>query len=173
MLEAKIKELLLNFKKTDKKIKTALIIGIVGMLLLGLSEAAPREKKTESAETQSYSELCTELEERTERIISSIDGAGNCKVMITLKNSNESVYAKNSQENGSDGNYSRDSEYVLYDGENGESPVLIKEYYPEVRGVVVVCSGADNVAVRENVINCISALYGIPTTKISVIKFNG
>ena len=172
MLEAKIKELIRNFKKSDKKLKAALLLGIIGMLLLGLSEAVPHEKKTETTQTQSYSDLCAELEEKTERIISSIDGAGECEVMITLKNSNESVYAKNSQENNSSGNYSYESEYVLYDGENGEQPVLIKEYFPEVRGVVVVCSGADNVTVRENVINSVSSLFGIPTTKISVIKLN-
>ena len=58
----------------------------------------------------------------------------------------------------------------MYDGENGESPVLIKEFYPEIKGVAVVCSGADNTVVRENVINCISSLYGISTAKISVSK---
>lgn len=169
-MEAKLKELYDKFRHTDKKLKAALVIGLTGMLLLGLSEAVPKENKAEKAENVSYADYNDELEEKTQQIISSIDGVGECRVMITLKNSNESVYAKNYQENSNAGNYSHESEYVLYDGDNGEEPVLIKEYFPEVKGVVVVCSGADSVTVRENVINCISALYGIPTTKISVTK---
>ena len=170
MLEAKIRELYTNFKNSDKKLKLALIIGIAGMLMLGISEAVPHEKKSDTPQSTSYSEYNDELEQKTERIISSIDGVGECRVMITLKNSNESVYAKNYQENSNDSNYSHESEYVLYDGESGESPVLIKEYFPEIKGVVVLCSGADDTAVRESVINCVSALFGIPTTKISVTR---
>ncbi|MBQ7203527.1 MAG: hypothetical protein IJS03_05890 [Eubacterium sp.] len=139
-------------------------------MLIGLSGAFDSGKKEVTTDDFSYNEYCAELEEKTESIIGSIDGVGECRVMLTLKNSSESIFAKNSEENTNDGNYSKNSEYVLYDSDNGEKPVLIKEYFPEVKGVVVVCSGADNTAVREGVISCISSLYGLPSTKISVIK---
>ena len=93
--------------------------------------------------------------------------------MITLKNSNESVFAKNIQQNSENGNYSSQSEYVLDNGQNGETPVLIKEFFPEIKGVAVVCSGADSIAVREEIIKCISSLYGISSAKISVSKMRG
>ncbi len=93
--------------------------------------------------------------------------------MITLKNSSESVFAKNTDENSSPGSNSLKNEYVLYDGENGEEPVLIKQYLPDVQGVAVVCDGADNSRVRESVINSISSLFNIPVTKISVSKYKG
>ncbi|MBQ9516767.1 MAG: hypothetical protein IJR60_01655 [Eubacterium sp.] len=169
-MEVKIGEALKKLRKSDSKIKVAVIIGLVGILLLGLSEAVPKKSADSKKQEITCAEYTAELESKTQQIISSIDGVGRCRVMITLKNSNENIYAKNNTENANDGNYSSESEYVLYDGENGESPVLIKEFYPEIKGVAVVCSGADNIAVRENVIKCISSLYGISTAKISVAK---
>ena len=170
MLEIKIKDALSRLQKSDKKIKIAVIVGLVGLLLLAASDLAPKKSDASPAEKISYTDYTAQLEEKTCKIISDIDGVGRCRVMITLKNSNESIYAKNNRENSNGSNYSDESEYVLYDGENGESPVLIKEYFPEVMGVVVVCSGADSLAVRESVINCVSSLYGISTAKISVSK---
>lgn len=169
-MEVKVREIVEKFNTSDKKIKLAVIIGLIGILLLGMSEAIPKNKSENKSEKVSYAAYTSELEEKTKEIISSIDGVGECKVMITLKNTNENIFAKNNQENTNGSNYSTESEYVLYNGENGEEPVLIKEYFPEVKGVVVVCGGADDVTVRENVINCVSSLYAIPSTKISVSK---
>ena len=90
--------------------------------------------------------------------------------MLTLKDTKESIYAKNSDEKNDESSYSKNYEYVLYDGQDGETPVLIKQYFPQIQGVVVVCDGADNTVVRENVINSVSSLFNIPTSRISVSK---
>ncbi|MBR7060862.1 MAG: hypothetical protein IKI34_03935, partial [Eubacterium sp.] len=113
------------------------------------------------------------LEKETKEIIRSIDGAGDCLVMITLKASSESVYAKNTDENHNSGSFSKSDEYVFYKQSNGETPVLVKEYFPQVSGVAVVCSGGDNYAVKESIINCLTSLFGIPSSKISVSKLKG
>ncbi|MBE6817388.1 MAG: hypothetical protein E7520_06785 [Ruminococcaceae bacterium] len=166
-----IKELWHRVLQSDKKLKAALALGLVGILLLTLSEALPKKSARDSQKSEmTYTEYARTLEEKTCEIISAIDGVGECRVMLTLKTSNENIFAKNTEENSSSGHYSFDSEYVLYDGENGESPVLLKEYLPEVLGVAVVCSGADSDAVRENVIHCVSSLFSIPSNKISVSK---
>ena len=170
MLEVKVGDALSKLRKSDKKIKIAVICGLIGILLLGASEALPKKTSEHKSQEMTCAEYTSLLESKTQEIVQSIEGVGQCRVMITLKNSNENIYAKNNTENTNNGNYSSESEYVFYDGENGESPVLIKEYYPEIKGVAVVCSGADDTAVRENVINCISSLYSISTAKISVSK---
>ena len=172
-METKFKEAVEKFRKSDKKIKAAVIIGLIGILLLGISELTPKRSNNSEKQQTSYSDYTNDLEEKTEKIISSIEGVGKCNVMITLKNSNESVFAKNIQQNSENGNYSSQSEYVLYNGQNGETPVLIKEFFPEIKGVAVVCSGADSIAVREEIIKCISSLYGISSAKISVSKMRG
>jgi len=41
---------------------------------------------------------------------------------------------------------------------------------PEIRGVIVVCDGGDNILIREKVISAVSGAFGISTTRVSVIK---
>lgn len=158
-----------------KSIKTKLlvVVGIIGILLILLSEInfSSGSKKTEVTSTDyaAYvnglnSELCT--------LISSMDGVGECKVMITLKNTTESVYAKNTENSQNDSSYNENNEYVIYDGENGDSPILLKENFPEIEGVAVVCSGGDNVVVREKIMQCVSALFNISSNRISVSKLS-
>lgn len=170
----KIKEKLSAVLNSDKKVKIFVIIGILGIALILLSEAIPHTNTDGSNKTQiqetSYSDYITSLEKETQNIIGSINGVGKCKVMLTLKDTNESVYAKNSDEKSDDGSYSKSYEYVLYDGQDGETPVLIKQYFPQIQGVVIVCDGADNTVVREHVINSVSSLFNIPTSRISVSK---
>lgn len=175
-MEINIKDKLKNLLQTDKKIKILLIVGAVSVLLIFLSEVIPQNstKDIENNDTLStYTQYTQTLEEKTADIVTSIEGAGRCKVMIMLKNTNEGVFAKNITENSCDSSISNSYEYVLYNGENGEEPILIKEYFPEIQGVAIVCEGADNTVVRENVINSIASLYGIPTSKIYVSKLKG
>ena len=93
--------------------------------------------------------------------------------MITLKSTSESVYAKNIQNSQSDSSASQNSEYVIYDGKDGDSPILIQENFPEIEGIAIVCSGGDNIAVRERVIQCVSSLFNISSNRISVSKLSG
>lgn len=176
MLDSKIKDKFEAFLKGDKKIKIFAAIGIVSILIILLSEFVPSDtaKSTSSADTEeySYSEYISDLESETADIIGSIEGVGKCKVMLTLKNTNESVYAKNSEESSDESSYSKNYEYVLYDGQDGETPVLIKQYFPQIQGVAVVCEGGGNTLVREQVINAVSSLFNISTSKISVSKIS-
>ena len=160
----------------DKRIRVFVLLGLVCILLILLSELLPQGtsvRKQVKNEDTLYADYIATLEQRTENLISSIQGAGRCKVMITLRDTPESVYAQNAQENGGNGSFSENYEYVLYDGQDGETPVLIKQYYPAVQGVAVVCDGADSTVVRENIINSIASLYNLSVSKISVSKYKG
>lgn len=170
-----IKEKITEFIKSKNKVKLFVAIGIIGIILILMSEIIPQgtgETKSSVPENEdsSYSEYVVSLEEKTQDIVGSIEGVGNCKVMITLKDTNESVFAKNSEENKDNSSYSKNYEYVLYDGQDGETPVLVKQYFPQVQGVAIVCEGADNTVVRESIINSVSSLFNIPTSRISVSK---
>lgn len=167
----KLKEML----SSKNNMKIYIVIGIVGILLILLSEFVPQQKdntQTNQPTTFSSENYIATLEKKTQSIISSIDGVGECQVMITIKDSNESVYAKNVDEQNRQGYYSENNEYVLYEGEDGETPVLIKQYYPQIQGVVVVCDGGDNDKVKEQIITCVSSLFDISSSHICVSKIN-
>lgn len=174
-MATKISDALTKLLKSDKKIKVFVLLGVLGIGLIVLSDVIPAksEKQTDSSSDQNYSDYIEATEKRTENIISSIDGVGKCKVMITISDTNESVYAKNKEESGGNGNYSNTDEYVLYDGADGDTPVLIKQYFPKIQGVVVVCDGGDNKVVREKIIAGISSLFDVPANKITVSKIKG
>lgn len=160
-------------KNSDNKLKIFVIIGLVGIMLILLSDIAPKDTKKIESKSADYTEYVTTLERKTKEIISSIDGVGECNVMLTLSSSNEYIYAQNSENKSDNSSISQNNEYVLYDSTNGDEPILIKEYFPSVQGVVVVCSGGDNNVVREKVISSISSLYNIPTSRVTVNKLKG
>ena len=168
----KLKEYLEKLKFDKKKI--IILIGFIGIALILLSEVVPQESsKSQNTDVQTdYSEYVSSLEEKTADLISSIDGVGKCKVMITLEQSDENIFAKNTDESTNSGYYYKKSEYVLYEDNNNDTPVLVKQYFPKVKGVAVVCTGGDDVVVKEKVISSISSLFGISGTKISVSKIN-
>lgn len=173
-MENKIKEKITTFLNGDKKrIRIIVAVGLIGMVLILASEMMPDNKKavnTESTSQQSYSEYTIELENKLISVISAIDGVGECKVMITLQNTSESVYATNYESKTDDNSSNNKGEYVIYDSTIGETPVLIKEYLPQVQGVTVVCSGGDDIVVKEKIIESVTSLFNIPTNRVSVSK---
>lgn len=170
------KEKFSGFIKSKNKNKIIIAVGFIGILLILLSElnfgsgTSPKEKNKNA--DMDYVSYVNSLNDQLTDLLTDMDGVGDCKVMITLRNTSESVYAKNSDSSSSDNSKSNSDEYVIYDSENGDSPILLKENFPDIEGVAIVCSGGDNIAVKEKVIKCVSALFNISSNRISVTKLN-
>lgn len=168
----KIKEIL----KNDKKLLVVFILAIVGVVLLIISEFVTDDKKEIAENTPADSHEYTQMiEQKLEKIVSSIDGAGLSDVMVTLETGEENVYARQvkSDEEKNENKDSAQYEYeyiVIKSGASQEGGMLLKVVQPDIRGVAIVCEGGDNAAVRENIINAVSAVLDINTNKISVCK---
>ncbi len=160
------------FEKDSLKVKIIVAIGLIGIVLIFASDFLVKSdiQNVKEQENINYTEYVSNLEKKLTDVISSIDGVGNCKVMITLENSSENVFATDTEKKNDDSSVNTKDQYVIYDSEKGETPVLIKEYFPKVQGVTVVCSGGDNKIVREKVINSVSSLFNITANRISVSK---
>lgn len=135
--------------KNEKSIKVILIAGAAVILLIALSGLGSGSDKSDSGQAlfsyKRQAEYEAALEERLAGILSEIQGIGNLKIMITLDSSEENLYEK-----------------------RGSEPVCTKT--PEIRGVIVVCDGGDNIIIREKVISAVSGAFGISTARVSVIK---
>lgn len=164
------------FENDNKKRKLIVILGIIGVSLILISEIKipnyDKKNNSDVLSSSSYSEYVCSLNDELTDIISSISGVGECRVMITLKNTNEKIYAQNSENSFSDSSNSKNNEYVIYESENGDSPILIKENFPAIEGVAIVCSGGNDTVVRENIINCVCALFNISANRVSVSKLS-
>ena len=145
-----------------KLIFTGMIIGVL-LLLFGpyLSETNTSGDLDTVNDRQSVQYYTEHMEERIEKLCCQIRGIGEAHVLLTLDGSAEYIYAENS------GPTAR--EYVILQGSDTENPLLVKEIYPEIRGVAVVCTHGDDSAVRLAVTELLSAALGIPSSCIRVV----
>lgn len=171
-MDSKLLPLVNKIKSLKHKERYIVIACVLGVALILLSELVPSVSTKKTDDSMDYQEYIVSLEEKTQDIISSIDGVGKCKVMITLCETDESFYASNIEENTDSGHISKKNEYVFYEDNNNDFPVLIKQTFPKVMGVAVVCQGGDNAFVKERVISAVSSLFGISSAKISVSKIS-
>lgn len=164
----------------NKKLLVVLALFVSGVVILVAGEFA-QGMKNETKETSGVTSRITadsyvkDLEERITSIISSIDGAGATRVMITLESGSEDVYLHN-YDYGEDvdssgaGNREIRDEYVIVNAENGENGIIVRVEEPEIRGVAVVCEGGGNSFVRAEIIATVTALLNISSARVSVAK---
>ena len=195
----KIRKLLENLKIGKLRKDQLLIVFLTGVLLLVIaiptgskkdSSAGTRKMMTSSSEkgseAMSQSEYTAYMEERLERILSQIDGAGQVQVMITWKSGSEKVVEKDwesKEENvseqdsqgGSRTTSSHDTqETTIYNSGSSTSgtqePYVSKEISPQAEGVIVIAPGGDDAVVVKNITEAVQALFEIDTHKIRIMK---
>ena len=122
------------------------------------------------------------LEDRLNRTLSQIEGAGEVKVMITLKSSadtesdQETVTEEDSQGGTRQSSKTSKKENTVYrtDSESNSqgsgSPYVSKELSPKIEGVVVIADGGENAVVKENISSAVQALFDIEPHKIRIMK---
>lgn len=137
-----------------KNKKLALIILIIGAVLMiqpfsGLKD----ENKDEVGQ-----DYAAALEEKCESVISMIEGAGKVKVMLTLSDGG-TTYPVTEKSGAGERTVSSSGKLAV-----------AREDYPQVRGVIVVASGADSQAVREDIVNAVAAVTGASLHNICVFK---
>ena len=123
-------------------------------------------------------------EEKLEESLRYIEGAGEVKVLITLKESEQKVLAKDGMEDISEmteadasggsrkTTQSRVEKNTIYtvDERGQDVPYVVKTISPAVAGVVVIAQGADQPKVRQNIIEAIQVLFDVDMNKITIVK---
>lgn len=151
----------------------------------GLSDTGSDTMKTSETEKNdgdgSYTQ---EVENRLEALLSSMDGVGEVKVMVTLSSSMEQVVEKDvpysmdtTKETDSAGGSrdvvnSKQEETTVYvtDQAGNKTPYISKTLEPAIEGVTVVAQGGGNAVVQKNITDVIQALFGVEAHKIKVVK---
>lgn len=125
--------------------------------------------------TQDESFDVIEVEKRLEDIISKISGVGDVRIMLTVKNGIENIFANNTTEeyskSGDDISKDISNEIVFETKSSGQKePIKIVDIYPEFLGALIVCEGGDNDRVRLEILNAIKSLCDISSDKITISK---
>ncbi|MCI8623467.1 MAG: hypothetical protein HFG26_07375 [Provencibacterium sp.] len=170
----------------DKKVRLIVGIGLLGMALILASQFLSSPKKQEAVQPASFSDeaYIERLEKRLDALIETIDGVGKAQVMITLASSQQTVYATEEKHqadlledvSGEDRrrmqeSMNRQSSYILVDqGSGRKEPLVEARLDPTVKGVVVVCPGADNKVVNARITEVVTTALGIGASKVCVVK---
>jgi len=91
-------------------------------------------------------------------------------VAVTLEASAERVYALDEKKEGESG--SREVEHILMDTEGGQDALVEMTWEPVIRGIAVVCQGADDITVNAQITEAVSVLTGVSTNRISIAKMS-
>lgn len=176
-----------------------LIVFLAGVLLLVIAIPVNSGKKSDNTsetqaeqtvkkqknENQSDSDYEEQMEKKLEQVLNQMDGVGRVQVMITLKDTGESVVEKDinttgntTEESDSQGGTRKTAENqqeestVYQDGTQEGSPFISKETMPGIEGVLVVAQGGGDTVTAKNISEAVEALFGIEAHKIKVVKMN-
>ncbi|MBC6003933.1 MAG: stage III sporulation protein AG [Paeniclostridium sordellii] len=176
-----------NFKEEDKKkiysLAALSFVCIIGLVIFSkdFEVESNKNKLTESEntkikETQTKEE--DDLESKLENILSQIEGAGEVKAMITFKageqiepafNSNstkEETTEKDSQGGERTVTTSSENKTMITSSEN--KPVVLKTSEPEIKGVLVVSSGANDPIVKEKLYSAVQTALQISGHQVQI-----
>lgn len=163
----------------SKKRRLIVFIGVIGMALILVSELLPKDKTSAPEKAGIEADLSNEsyktgLEKELTDILGSIKGVGDTKIMLTLDGTTEYVYAEELDTVNDNSDTQKRESYkskLVITERSGEKQALIKKIIrPQVTGVIVACTGGDDIMIKEQVISAVSAVLDIPAGRVCVLK---
>ena len=172
-------------KKTVLNFITMLLIGVVLIILsnsflrknIGKEENFSEKEDTEVLTKQS--DYASELEKKLESALSSVEGVGEVKVVLTLENTGEIIVAEDNYldkietSEGSSGekrktnNLKEENKKILLES---NKPLVLQEIKPKIKGIVIIAKGGGSAVVKNSIIKAVQALLNIEANKIEVLK---
>ena len=191
---AKLRERAKNIFKGDARTRIIVILGLIGMVLILVSQftggggSAAKSKIPDTQTAEFTSEMyIRDLEAKLQSLITGMEGVGKARVMITLQNGAEKVYAQEEKRNIDKTQEATDAQtvgkiyqkenveqkYILVDSEYGKKEALVlTQLEPKIQGVVIVCEGAGNIRVEADLTNVVTTALNIPSTRVCVVKIS-
>ncbi|WP_302630434.1 hypothetical protein [uncultured Eubacterium sp.] len=151
------------------------LLALAGIMLIGASyfESIGQDHKnsetTVTVEKDDNGDYENTIEQKVKKIISSVEGVSNVNVMVTFKCGNEKILQLDSENSSDEGKNALKKSTVILNGNNGESPYVVKEMNPQIEGIAITAKGITN-GKKEEIMNMLSALFDVPIHKISVIE---
>ena len=153
--------------KLGKNAEMLIVIALIAVLALVLIGNIGMDTSSQSSEDYTdFERWCMGEQQRAEKLLSEIKGAGKVSVLITYGSGAEKVYAFKTESKTVNGVTTVTEELVYHSGK----PILISEKAPEIRGIVVVAEGADDAMVKLEIVRAIMALYNVEAKYIEVFS---
>ena len=107
-----------------------------------------------------------QTEQKLEELLSTVDGAGQVRVMLTWEGSSERQVEKDRISNAD----SVEEETIYQENDNGKYPYVVSWTNPKVTGVLVIAEGGGSTKVKAEILVAVQALFGIEPHKIKIMK---
>lgn len=179
------------------KLQNLVILGLAGVALLlygsidwggyrrpgqppppGVAENGPAGTAGDSADR-----FRATLEQALTSLLQQVEGAGQVRVLVTLADRGSRAYVvdrdvrtRRTEEGGENTpprvtTEEQTAERTVLSGSTreGERPVIARETMPDIRGVLVVASGARDERVRWRLVQAVEGALGLPAHRISVV----
>ncbi len=157
-----------------------ILVLMITFIPLDGQEKAPLSNVVKQEETKESENVEDTLEKKLAAMLREMEGVGEVSVMITTVSNEEKVLAEDitmnvqkSEEKDQSGgsrvteNNNTSHSVVL---QNGNTPYVVKEYAPIIKGVFILAEGADSSEVKAKITEAVAALLDVPIHKISVEK---
>ena len=135
----------LAYVKENKRIFIIILLVCLGLLLASAATTLGSSEKSTVKEGQTLDEYREKLEGELASLCGGVEGVGKCRVFITFDKG-----AQNTYKNGT----------------------LIETKPPHVSGVTVVCDGGESDRVKSSLTKMITALFGIGSNRVAILKLN-
>ena len=137
-----------------KKYRYAALVLLLGLALLLLPGGKKTTQKSNAAASAAQTDYAAETERR-----------------LTQKTGERVEYQTDVQAS-SDGAQSSESRktVILSEGSSYDKAAVAATTYPRFQGALIVCEGADSAAVRLRLLEAVSAVTGLSTDRITVVK---
>lgn len=150
-----------------RKYRFVLLILLIGIgLMLIPFESKEKAEVSQQATAPTQPDISLELS----RILSQIDGAGEVSVMLTIHTGISTVYQTDDSTTTGENSTGKQDTVIITDENRTQTGLIQHIVYPEYRGAIIVCQGADDLQVRLNIMEAVARITGLGMDKISVLK---
>ena len=162
------------------------IIGVITAVVPGLLGNTLKTDQQPVKKEDSTQDYVNKTEERLKDIVTKISGDDTPQVMVTLESGIEYVYARQTKsdsgtvenKNGetelkTEQNDKAEESLIIVTAEDGtETPLVVTEIMPEVKGVVISCAGGNDENVKAAVSDAVCTALDISDKRVCVIGKN-
>ncbi len=149
-----------------KKIKFEYLL-VIGLVIAVVAVALYTfNGKSDEKNTESSCEYLSVLERKLSETLSKIEGAGDVSVVITAKSGVTTEIAEDKKTTTEGDKVTSTSSPVLVGGK----PIILREIYPEIIGVVIVAKGGGNLTVKSALLDAATTALGVSCDKIQILN---
>lgn len=164
-------------KKTIQIAAAVVLIAVILIIYFSTFTSPKKETDTSNSGMVSASDYCEKTQKELMQFLAKIKGAGTVTVLINFESTTELVIAYitniNTNTNVAEGgkyveSSQNTSNPVILSQAGSQVPLILKEIYPKVKGVIVGAEGADDVKIKLALVDAVRTYFKIGANDVQV-----